>query len=156
MHPGAQAEKTPDKPAYVMARSGRTVTYRELDEKSSQGAQLFRSLGLQPGDHIALCMENNEHYFQICWAAQRSGLYYTCISSRLSAARSGLHRGRLRREGLHRLEGEAGRHEGAGRGLPEARGPVPGGRLRRRIRELGGGHRRRSPRRPSTTRWRAR
>ncbi len=86
MHPGAHAEKTPDKPAYVMARSGHTVTYRELDEKSNQGAHLFRSLGLQPGDHIALCMENNEHYFQICWAAQRSGLYYTCISSRLSAS----------------------------------------------------------------------
>jgi acyl-CoA synthetase (AMP-forming)/AMP-acid ligase II len=84
MHPGAHAEKTPDKPAYVMASSGRTVTYRELDEKSNQGAHLFRSLGLEPGDHIALCMENNAHYFQICWAAQRSGLYYTCISSRLS------------------------------------------------------------------------
>jgi len=84
MHPGAHAEKTPDKPAYVMAGSGLTVTFRELDEKSNQGAQLFRSLGLQPGDHIALCMENNEHYFQICWAAQRSGLYFTCISSRLS------------------------------------------------------------------------
>jgi acyl-CoA synthetase (AMP-forming)/AMP-acid ligase II len=84
MHPGAHAEKTPDKPAYVMAGSGHTVTYRELDEKSNQGAQLLRSLGLQPGDHIALCMENNEQYFQICWAAQRSGLYYPCISSRLS------------------------------------------------------------------------
>ena len=84
MHPGAHAAKTPDKPAYVMARSGRTVTYRELDEASNQGAHLFRSLGLRPGDHIALSMENNEHYFQICWAAQRSGLYFTCISSRLS------------------------------------------------------------------------
>jgi long-chain acyl-CoA synthetase len=84
MHPGAHAEKTPDKPAYVMAGSGRAVTYRELDEKSNQGAQLFRSLGLQPGDHIAVCMENNAEYFQICRAAQRSGLYYTCISSRLS------------------------------------------------------------------------
>ncbi len=84
MHPAIHAEKTPDKPAYIMARSGHTVTYRELDEKSNQGAQLFLSLGLERGDHIALCMENNEHYFQICWAAQRSGLYYTCVSSRLT------------------------------------------------------------------------
>ena len=84
MHPGFHAERAPEKPAYVMARSGRTVSYAELNEKSNQGAQLFRSLGLGPGDHIALCMENNEHFFQICWAAQRSGLYYTCISSRLS------------------------------------------------------------------------
>ena len=35
MHPGVCAENTPDKPAYVMARSGHTVTYRELDEKSN-------------------------------------------------------------------------------------------------------------------------
>jgi len=85
MHPGVHAEKQPDAVAYVMARSGRAVTWRELEERSNQGAQLFRSLGLGPGDHVALCMENNEHYFQVCWAAQRAGLYYTCISSRLSA-----------------------------------------------------------------------
>ncbi len=46
MHPGIHAQKTPDKPAYVMAASGESVTYRELDETSNQGAQLFRSLGL--------------------------------------------------------------------------------------------------------------
>jgi|TARA_B100001971_G_scaffold215140_1_gene258232 acyl-CoA synthetase (AMP-forming)/AMP-acid ligase II len=85
MHIGIQAESTPDKPAYVMAATGLTVTYRELNEKSNQGAQLFRSLGLVPGDHIAMCMENNEHFLQICWAAQRAGLYYTCISSGLTA-----------------------------------------------------------------------
>jgi acyl-CoA synthetase (AMP-forming)/AMP-acid ligase II len=89
MHPGIQAQRTPDKPAYIMADSGRTVTFRELNEKSNQGAQLFRSLGLEPGDHIALCMENNEQYLQICWAAQRAGLYYTCISSRLTSPEVG-------------------------------------------------------------------
>ena len=30
-------------------------------------------------------MENNIRFLEICWAAQRSGLYYTCISSRLTA-----------------------------------------------------------------------
>jgi long-chain acyl-CoA synthetase len=85
MHPGIQAERTPDKPAYIMAATRRTVTYKELNEKSNQGAQLFRSLDLVPGDHIALCMENNEHFLQICWAAQRAGLYYTCISSGLTS-----------------------------------------------------------------------
>ena len=84
LHPGIHAETTPDRPAYIMAGSGHAVTFRELNAKSNQGAQLFRRLGLQTGDHIALCMENNEHFFQICWAAQRAGLYYTCISSRLT------------------------------------------------------------------------
>ena len=84
MHPGIHAEKDPTKPAYILAGSGTVVTFGELNDRSNQGAQLFRSLGLGFGDHIAICMENNAHYHQICWAAQRSGLYYTAISSRLS------------------------------------------------------------------------
>ena len=57
----------------------------QLEAVSNQGAQLFRSLGLKPGDVVALFMENNLLYLPICWAAQRRGLYYTCISSRLTA-----------------------------------------------------------------------
>jgi len=84
MYPAVHARSTPDKVAYRMAESGRSVTYRELDERSNQGARLLRSLGLKRGDHIALCMENNEHFHAVCWAAQRAGLYYTAISSRLT------------------------------------------------------------------------
>ncbi len=85
MYPGVHAEKHPDKAAYVLAESGRVVSYRELNDRSNQGAQLFRRLGLRRGDHVALCMENNEHFHQVCWAAQRAGLYYTTVSSRLTA-----------------------------------------------------------------------
>lgn len=84
MYPRVHAEKTPDKPAYVMAGSGEVVTYRQLDERSCRGAQLLHALGLRPGDHIAFCMENHPRFFEICWAAQRSGLYFTAISSRLT------------------------------------------------------------------------
>ena len=63
-----------------MAGTGKAITYRELDELSNQGANLFRSLGLKAGDHIALLMENRLAFMEICWAAQRSGLYYTAIS----------------------------------------------------------------------------
>jgi len=84
MHPGVHAEKSPDKIAYRLAEAGRSVSYRELEERSNRGAQLLRSLGLARGDHVAICMENNEHYFPVCWAAQRSGLYYTAISTRLT------------------------------------------------------------------------
>jgi long-chain acyl-CoA synthetase len=86
MHPFHHALSTPDKPAYIMASTGETVTYRQLDERSNQGAQLFRSLGLKVGDVIAIFMENNPRYFEIAWAAQRSGLYYTCVSSKLTAS----------------------------------------------------------------------
>jgi long-chain acyl-CoA synthetase len=86
MYPAVHAAKNPNKPAYIMARSGRTVTYRELDERSNQAAQLFYSMGLRRGDHIALCLENHEEFFVVCWGAQRSGLYFTTISSRLTAS----------------------------------------------------------------------
>ncbi|MFC0239922.1 acyl-CoA synthetase [Rhodopseudomonas telluris] len=79
-HPSIHARNTPDKIAYQMASTGKAITYRQLDERSNQGAHLFRSLGLKAGDHIALLMENRLEFMEICWAAQRSGLYYTAIS----------------------------------------------------------------------------
>jgi long-chain acyl-CoA synthetase len=85
MHPATHAKTHPDRPAYIMAGSGETVTYKQLDERSNQGAHLFRSLGLKAGDVIAIFMDNHPRYFEIAWAAQRSGLYYTCISSKLTA-----------------------------------------------------------------------
>ncbi len=83
MHPGIIAESTPDKIAYRMAATGQAVTFAELEATANQGAHLFRSLGLKRGDHIAILLENHPRFFQIIWAAQRSGLYYTAISWRL-------------------------------------------------------------------------
>jgi long-chain acyl-CoA synthetase len=83
VHPGIIAAEQPDKIAYVMAESGETFTYGDLERTSNQGAHLFRSLGLERGDHIAILLENHPRFFQICWAAQRAGLYYTAISYRL-------------------------------------------------------------------------
>jgi acyl-CoA synthetase (AMP-forming)/AMP-acid ligase II len=84
-HPGVHADAPPEKPAYIMASSGQVVTYRQLNDASNQGAQLFRQLGLSHGDCIAIFMENNAAYLQLCWAAHRAGLYYVCISSYLTA-----------------------------------------------------------------------
>jgi acyl-CoA synthetase (AMP-forming)/AMP-acid ligase II len=86
MHPGIIAAATPAKPAYTIAETGQVVTYGELEATSNQGAQLFRRLGLRAGDHIAILLENHPRFLQICWAAQRAGLYYTPISWRLQAA----------------------------------------------------------------------
>lgn len=80
------AAKAPDHPAYIMAATGEIVTYGQLNDRSNQGARLFRSLGLQVGDHIAFMLENHRCFLEICWAAQRAGLYFTAISSRLTAA----------------------------------------------------------------------
>jgi long-chain acyl-CoA synthetase len=83
-HPSIHARTHPDKIAYRMAATSEAITYRELDELSNQGAHLFRALGLKAGDHIALLMENRLAFMEICWAAQRSGLYFTAISRYLT------------------------------------------------------------------------
>jgi long-chain acyl-CoA synthetase len=84
-HPSHHARAFPAKPAYIMAASGETVTYGELDSRSNQGAHLLRSVGLGAGDGLAIFMDNSPRYYEILWAAQRSGLRFTCISSKLTA-----------------------------------------------------------------------
>src|ERR1700727_1196955 len=83
-HPSVHARTHPDKIAYQMASGGKAISYRELDELSNQGAHLLRALGLKAGDHIAFLIENRRAFMEICWAAQRSGLYYTAISRYLT------------------------------------------------------------------------
>jgi len=75
---------SPDKLALQFC--GRTgIPYRHLDEVSCRTANWFRSLGLRSGDHIALMSENRPDLVELCWGAQRSGLYYTLIPTHLRA-----------------------------------------------------------------------
>lgn len=86
MHPSVHAQAMPDKAAVIMADSGRVISYRELDETSNRVAHLLRSKGLEAGDTIAIHMENHPLYFPLVWGAQRAGLHYVCMSSRLTKA----------------------------------------------------------------------
>ncbi|MDQ2860423.1 MAG: acyl-CoA synthetase [Pseudomonadota bacterium] len=85
MHPSVHARTHPEKAAYIMAASGETVTYGELEARSNQGAHLLRSVGVQTGDGVAFFMDNSPRYYELLWAAQRSGVRFTCISSKLTA-----------------------------------------------------------------------
>ncbi|MGQ0520377.1 MAG: AMP-binding protein [Actinomycetota bacterium] len=88
MHPGAHAATNPHRPATILA-SGHVTTYAELDAGANRLARLLHERGLQPGDAMALWMENNPAYLEAAWAPQRSGLYYTPLSSRLTAGEVG-------------------------------------------------------------------
>ena len=85
MHPSVHARANPDKPAIIMAASGETISFGELDRRSNQVAQLLRSCGIGVGDTVALCLENHPWYHALAWGAQRSGVHYVAISSRLTA-----------------------------------------------------------------------
>ncbi|MFV2039653.1 MAG: acyl-CoA synthetase [Acidimicrobiales bacterium] len=85
MYPGTFANTTPDKAAIVMSGTGEQMTYAELHEFAERLANLLQAASLQRGDHVALCLENRVEFLAICWGAHYAGLYYTAISSRLTA-----------------------------------------------------------------------
>ena len=83
MYPGKYAQQFADRPAFIMASSGRSMTYAELERRSNQFAHLLRSHGLQRQGHYAIFLENHFHYLETCVAGERTGLYYTAINSHL-------------------------------------------------------------------------
>jgi len=85
MYTGKHVRLRPLQPAFIMASSGEAVTYRELEERSNRLAHLFRKRGLKRLDHYSIFMENNSRYVEACAAGERSGLYYTCCNSFLTA-----------------------------------------------------------------------
>ncbi|WP_407646489.1 acyl-CoA synthetase [Henriciella aquimarina] len=89
MHVHNQAARNPDKTAYRMVPSGETVSFADLERKSNQCAHLMRACGLHRGDVIAILLENHPRYFEIALSAERSGLYFTGISTHLSASEAG-------------------------------------------------------------------
>src|SRR5689334_7303907 len=84
MYTGTHARLRPLQPAFIMANSGETVTYAELEARSNRLAHLLRRLGLKRLDHYAIFMENNSRYLEACGAGERSGLYFTCVNSYLT------------------------------------------------------------------------
>jgi long-chain acyl-CoA synthetase len=86
MYTGKHAHLRPLQPAFIMAATGEIVTYAELDARCNRLAHLFRKLGLERLDHYAIFMENNSRYLETCGAGERSGLYYTCVNSYLTAS----------------------------------------------------------------------
>ena len=85
MYPGHWAKVFPDKAAAIDTTTGAARTYGELNDRSNRLAQLLRSKGLRRGDHVSIFMENNLAYFDVVWAALRSGLYLTTVNRYLTA-----------------------------------------------------------------------
>ena len=83
MYPGHWAKVSPEKPALINSATGDVVTYRELDDRSNRLAQLMWG-GAPPRRSRRILMENHPRYFEVVWAALRSGLYLTTINRYLT------------------------------------------------------------------------
>ncbi|WP_280437190.1 acyl-CoA synthetase [Nocardia carnea] len=84
MYPGAHVDRFPDKPAVILAETGETLTYRELEDNSVRLARHLHEAGLRKGDHLALLSGNDPKVYEVYWAALRSGLYITAVNRHLS------------------------------------------------------------------------
>ena len=85
LHPRRFAAQTPDHPAVIMGRTGRVITFRDLDGESNRLAHLLRARGLNAGDHLAIVSETTPQSLPAIWAAQLAGLIYTPINYHLTA-----------------------------------------------------------------------
>ncbi|WP_213954793.1 AMP-binding protein [Variovorax sp. dw_954] len=85
MYPGKYAQQHAERPAFIMATSGESLTYAQLEARSNRLAHLLRAQGLKRLDHFAVFMENNRYFIECCVAGERTGLYYTCINAYLTA-----------------------------------------------------------------------
>ncbi|CAN1548845.1 CaiC Acyl-CoA synthetases (AMP-forming)/AMP-acid ligases II [Rhabdaerophilaceae bacterium] len=83
-HPRRHAIERPNDIAFRFSTNAEAVTFAQLEACANQSAQAFRQLGLKRGDHIVILMENRREFLDICFAADRTGLYYTTASTHLT------------------------------------------------------------------------
>lgn len=84
-YPGHHLPHRRDHGAVVLDPAGTAMTYGELDDAANRFASLLRQNGLQVGDHVCLWLDNELCYPALWWGAVYAGLFYTPISSRLTA-----------------------------------------------------------------------
>ncbi|MFD3811811.1 AMP-binding protein [Rhodococcus sp. NPDC058639] len=89
MYPGRYAAAEPDRPAVHDVATGRTITYRQLEDSSVRFAHWLRAHGVGVGDHIAVLSVNDASVFELYWGALRSGAYITFVNSHLAPAEAG-------------------------------------------------------------------
>ncbi len=76
--------EAPDRPAIVMASSGETVSFGELNGRVNQLVRALRARGLGAGDAVALVCSNRPEFAETVFAATRSGLRVTPINWHLT------------------------------------------------------------------------
>jgi long-chain acyl-CoA synthetase len=69
---------------FAVPATGQRITYRTMVDQSKRLANVLRSSGLRPGDHVAIFMTNVLEYFEVVWAARRAGYFYTAVNWHLT------------------------------------------------------------------------
>jgi long-chain acyl-CoA synthetase len=67
-------------PALLLA-DGDIISFGDLYAGSQRVAAILHEAGLRRGDGVALVLPNRPEFFEITWACQLSGLYYTAVNT---------------------------------------------------------------------------
>jgi acyl-CoA synthetase (AMP-forming)/AMP-acid ligase II len=77
-----RARLYPDHPAVEAA--GRTLTYRELNERVNRASEVLRGFGVARGDRVAILSENRPEYLELELACAKLGAILACQNWRLA------------------------------------------------------------------------
>jgi long-chain acyl-CoA synthetase len=76
------AGRTPDAPC--LTYDDATLTFRELDERSTRAANALRASGLNAGDRVAIVGRNSPVFYELVFACAKAGTVLVPINWRLS------------------------------------------------------------------------
>ena len=79
------ARAAPDRLAIHMCATGQEITFADLDRASNRAAQAMRRCGIGRGEHVLIVSDNRPEMLELCFAADRAGIYYTTASTHLKA-----------------------------------------------------------------------
>jgi long-chain acyl-CoA synthetase len=77
------AAARPDAPALLF--EGRTLTFGELDRRSSQVAQALRAAGVATGDRVAFVDKNGIEWYEVTFGLAKLGAVNVSVNGRLAA-----------------------------------------------------------------------
>ncbi len=83
-HVSAFAAADPNRIATIFPATGQTLTFGELESATNRAANALLSMGLCRGDCIGISIVNRPEFLTLMLAAQRLGLFYVLLSTKLS------------------------------------------------------------------------
>ncbi|MDZ5650212.1 long-chain fatty acid--CoA ligase [Nitrospirillum sp. BR 11828] len=84
-----RARLSPDRVALVDLTTGDTLSYAGLDDRAARAAGMLASLGIEPGDRVAVLCRNRPAFFVLLFACAKLGCILVPLNWRMPAAELG-------------------------------------------------------------------
>jgi len=79
-----RAEQQPERAALVIAGGSEQISYAELDARATRSASALRSVGVGPGDRVAIALRSEPLFLELYFAAARLGAILVPLNTRLA------------------------------------------------------------------------